>query len=377
MDAQKRKFSILVVDDMPENIDIIKSALVPDYHVQATTNGRHALILAASAKQPDLILLDIMMPEMDGYEVCACLKTDKNTRDIPVIFVTAMREEKDETKGLELGAVDYITKPVRQAILKARVKNHLNLKLAHEELAEKNEELAQKNKKLEELALLREDVERITRHDLKGPLSGIITIPEILVKKSDLSGEQKGLLKTVAHCGYQMLNMINHSLDLYKMEAGTYEYTPDIVELVSMLHKIMAEKEVFLKDKDISIDILLHGRPADKNDRFIVQGETLLCYSLFANLLKNALEASPEKMHVTVSLEEKDVCFITIHNQGAVPKKIRKHFFERYVTAGKSQGTGLGTYSAKLMAETQRGGISLQTSDKTGTAVTVCLPKAE
>ncbi len=367
-DQKKRKFSILVVDDTPENIDIMKNTLVSEYQVQAATSGRQALKLAASAKQPDLILLDIMMPEMDGYEVCLRLKSDKNTQDIPVIFVTAMSEAEDETKGLELGAVDYITKPAKQAIVKARVKTHLNLKLAHETLAKKNEEL-------EEMAVLREKVERITRHDLKSPLSGIINIPDILMKELDLTEKQKHLLKTVTLSGYQMLEMINHSLDLYKMETGTYQYTPGIVELVSLLHNIIAEKEFLLQDKKISVDIMLHGRLADKSDCFSVQGETLLCYSLFANLLKNALEASPDKARITVSLEERDLCFIGVHNQGAVPEKIREHFFEQYVTAGKPGGTGLGTYSAKLMTETQGGGICLRTSEKTGTEVTVRLPK--
>ncbi|MCP4700596.1 MAG: response regulator [Gammaproteobacteria bacterium] len=368
MNRQKSK--ILIVDDERRNIDILGNILRDDYEILATRNGEQTLKLLQSGHYPDLILLDIMMPDLDGYEVCKRLKADEKTENIPVVFVTAMNAAEDETKGLELGAVDYIAKPVCPSIVRARVKTHLNLKLAYTELA-------QKNQKLEEAALLRENVERISRHDLKSPLSGIINIPEILIMDPDLSEDQKNLLKTIKRCGYRMLNMINHSLDLYKMEMKTYQYNPGIVELVSLLHEAVMEIHSIATAKKLCVEILLHGKPVGKDDLFAIAGERLLCYSLFANLLKNALEASPEEKRVTISLEEKErMCFITIHNAGTVPEEIRQRFFDKYVTAGKFGGTGLGTYSAKLMAETQGGGVYLQTSEETGTAVSVRLPKA-
>lgn len=119
---------ILIVDDVPINIRILIEILkIPDYEIFAATSGKAALELAV-AENPDLILLDIMMPHIDGYEVCKKLKSNSDTKHIPIIFVTAMGEEDDETRGLELGAVDYITKPVNPPIVKARVKNHLELK---------------------------------------------------------------------------------------------------------------------------------------------------------------------------------------------------------------------------------------------------------
>lgn len=118
---------ILVVDDVPANIDVLSEILRPTYQVKVVTNGAMALKIAMSKQPPDLILLDIMMPEMDGYEVCRQLKNNPKTRGIPVIFVSAMDEVNDETKGFELGAVDYITKPVSPSIVKARVKTHLAL----------------------------------------------------------------------------------------------------------------------------------------------------------------------------------------------------------------------------------------------------------
>jgi diguanylate cyclase (GGDEF)-like protein len=119
---------ILIVDDVPDNIRVLSRMLVDDGHqVSAATNGRAALKLAASCA-PDLILLDVMMPEMDGYQVCAALKADPLLRSIPVIFITALSDAEDETRGLALGAVDYIAKPFKEAIVRLRVRTHLELK---------------------------------------------------------------------------------------------------------------------------------------------------------------------------------------------------------------------------------------------------------
>lgn len=121
------KPNLLVVDDTPDNIDILSGILRKDYKVKAALNGMKALSIASQEPRPDLILLDIMMPDMDGYEVCEALKANPFTSNIPIIFITAKNEEKDEELGLKLGAVDYITKPISPAIVLARVKTHLAL----------------------------------------------------------------------------------------------------------------------------------------------------------------------------------------------------------------------------------------------------------
>jgi len=144
MNDQIEKQAVLVVDDTPANIQILMETLKHDYRIVAAVNGERALQLAASDPPPDIILLDVMMPEMDGYEVCARLKADAKTRDIPIIFVTAMSDTQDETKGLELGAVDYITKPISPPVVSARVKSHLDLKQARELLKNQNVILEQR-----------------------------------------------------------------------------------------------------------------------------------------------------------------------------------------------------------------------------------------
>jgi putative two-component system response regulator len=130
------KKKILIVDDTPVNIRVLVEALKNDYKLSIATNGKVALDYAMADQPPDLVLLDIMMPELDGYEVCKRLKQKEKTKEIPIIFITAMSEERNETQGLELGAVDYIVKPINQQIVKARVRTHLELKKHRDHLSE-------------------------------------------------------------------------------------------------------------------------------------------------------------------------------------------------------------------------------------------------
>lgn len=138
---------ILIVDDERLNLNVLSGLLKPEYKVMAAINGEQALKAARSDKAPDLILLDIMMPEMDGYQVCKYLKEDETTRDIPVIFLTAMTQEEDETRGFQLGAVDYIHKPISPPIVLARVRTQLRLKEANDFLKNQNRILEEKVQK--------------------------------------------------------------------------------------------------------------------------------------------------------------------------------------------------------------------------------------
>ncbi|CAO3452849.1 Response regulator c-di-GMP phosphodiesterase, RpfG family [Azospirillum largimobile] len=137
-DAEVRRPLVLVVDDTPDNLMLMAGLLKESYRVKVASGGEKALRIAQTAPAPDLILLDIMMPDMDGYAVCRRLKADAATRDIPVVFLTALSEQADEQAGLELGAVDYITKPISAPILLARVRNHIRLKEAADYIRDKN-----------------------------------------------------------------------------------------------------------------------------------------------------------------------------------------------------------------------------------------------
>lgn len=143
MEPTKQKASVLVVDDTPDNLSLMSGLLKDLYRVKVANNGRTAIQIVRGPSPPDLVLLDIMMPEVSGYDVCRELKADPATRDVPIIFLTAMSEMEDERKGLEMGAVDYITKPISPPIVLARVKTHLQIKAAADFLKDKNQFLEQ------------------------------------------------------------------------------------------------------------------------------------------------------------------------------------------------------------------------------------------
>lgn len=145
--------TILIVDDAPENLALLSDLLLPLHSVRAAASGERALRAAHGTPRPDLILLDVMMPGMDGYEVLARLRADPATADIPVVFVTAMDAAEDEERGLALGAVDYITKPIKPAITLARVKTQLEAKAARDWLVDRNGVLeAEVTRRMEENA---------------------------------------------------------------------------------------------------------------------------------------------------------------------------------------------------------------------------------
>jgi DNA-binding response OmpR family regulator len=351
---------VLIVDDTPENLDILQGLLQDDYQLFAAPAGTIALQIAKK-QIPDLIILDIMMPGMDGYEVCRQLKADENTKDIPIIFITAKVETNDELKGFEVGGVDYITKPFTPPIVLARVKAHLALKREKELLIR--------------IMQLREDVERITHHDLKSPLNTVINFPKIIAK-DNLTEKQINQLNKISAAGLKLLNMINLSLDLYKMEQGTYVFRSEPVDVLSiLLDDICQENRQNIRFKNTTIDISINGMPVTEESSFNVPGEELLFYSMLSNILKNALEASPRHEKITITMTDADKKIISIHNQGAVPEDIQETFFDKYVTSGKNGGTGLGTYSAKLIAETLGGAISMESSEKSGTMVKMSFPK--
>jgi len=352
--SEDRKPKILVVDDTPANLRILSEALREDHELAMATSGQAALEIATSSDPPDLILLDIMMPEMDGYEVCQKLKEGEKTREIPVIFITALAEAEDETKGLNLGAIDYITKPFNPDIVKARVKNHLELR---------------------EASRLREDVERIMRHDLKSPLTTVISLPQLIASSADLEEHHKDMLQRIEDAGYTLLSMVNLSTALFKMERGGYALTPEPTDLAGVTRKVFAGLEDSAEMRGLTLALTIDGHQADPDETFTVQAEELLCYSMLANLVGNAVDAAPKGTAVTVDLNRQDDGTVraAVINQGEVPGEIRERFFEKYATSGKSRGTGLGTYSARLIARAHGGDIAMQSQDGTVT-VTVTLP---
>lgn len=359
------KPTILVIDDTPANIHVIIDLFTEIYHVKVANSGKRALSILEGQVLPDLILLDVMMPEMDGLEVCRLLKANPRTVEIPVIFLTAKGEAVDVVTGLELGAVDYVTKPAEPTILKARVNTHLHLKLAHDKLKRQNRILAQN-------AIQREEVERISRHDIKTPLSVVLNEAKVLLDDRNLMQEKRHSIEMIEDSARNMLWIVNHSLDLYKMETGTYQIELHLVNLVPLCIGVVRDIEHAIPDRRVSVHVLSEGQPVTRQQRIAIKGDEMLCHTLLCNLLRNAVEGSLDGDEVTLTLvQHGDRVEIRLHNSGCIPETIRSKFFEKYVTSGKPQGTGLGAYSAMMMTKAQGGTIRFETSEEAGTTLIV------
>ncbi|MDB5873143.1 MAG: hypothetical protein JWQ07_2585 [Ramlibacter sp.] len=245
------------------------------------------------------------------------------------------------------------------------------LRASHDQIAAQAAQLEQQNEALKENVRLREEVERIGRHDIKTPLNSIVAVPRLLREERQLGPEADELLGIVERAGYRILSMVNLSLDLYKMEQGSYVFRPDAVDLADLVNKVATDVRIHAASKQVLIKVDVSAAP-------YAWAEELLCYSMLANLLKNAVEASPEGGVVTIGARAGDgeTLVLRIHNAGVVPESIRGSFFQKYATLGKASGTGLGTYSARLMALIQDGDIGMETAPDQGTTIAIRLRAA-
>jgi CheY-like chemotaxis protein len=358
--------TILVIDDSPDNLHLMSQLFKDEYRVRVGNSGALALEMCQSGNPPDLLLLDIMMPGIDGFEVARRMREHPTSQAIPVIFVTAMTERAASLKGFELGAVDFVTKPIDPEVLKPRVRNFMRyVELRKQMQFAYDSALA--------LARLHEDVEQMTRHDLKGPLAGVIGLAQSLAVMKSMSHDQVAQLRMIEDTSLQLLNMINLSAELFKIETGRFVLDAQPVKLSNILHRTVDIARVSFAAKHLQVSFVTDG-PIEEGVASVM-GDAMLCYSLFQNLLQNACEASPEGGEVAVRLHDETPVRVTIKNQGAVPAAIRDRFFGKFATHGKPGGTGLGTYSARLLAQAQNGTVALAVSDEADwTQLTVTLP---
>lgn len=238
----------------------------------------------------------------------------------------------------------------------------------HRELRRQYEALATELQRRTALEQRQRDVEHILRHDLKTPLTGLISIPQLLLDEGNLAEGQREMLTLVATAGRKMLGQINSSLELRKIEDGTYQVQAEPCDPAKLLRDNGNMLTVGGYARSNSLHLIEKG-PVN------LRTDCALLDIVLANLLRNALEASDAGQPVVATLEVQDgACVIAISNNQPVPREIREHFFEKYATAGKSGGTGLGTYSALLMTRALGGTIDMETDDAKGTTVTVRLP---
>ena len=363
--SAKGKMTVLVVDDTPDNLTLLSGILKGDYRVLLATNGAKALEICSSEEPPDLVLLDVMMPEMDGFEVARRMREHPNSESTPVIFVTALATNEARTSGLELGAVDFLTKPVDPQQLLSRVRNFMRYVQLRKSVQADFDNMV-------EMARLRDEVDHMTRHDIKGPLAGALDLVRGLIRESADSPAQASQLALIEETVSSILNMVNLSSDLLKIETGTYTLNAAPVELLPIVQSVAELQKRVFSSKEVSLEVRgVGGAPLR------ILGDATLCYSAIQNLLKNAFEASPNGANIMLSLEDTNPVRLAILNKGVVPAAIRDRVFEKYVTHEKPGGTGLGLYSARLLCRAQRGDIELLVDDASNsTTVVVTLPRA-
>jgi len=227
---------------------------------------------------------------------------------------------------------------------------------------------------------IREDVERTIQHDIKSPLNGIIGLTHLIMKACPFDRNSIQQIEKIKKLALNSLQLIEYSLNMHKIELGTYQLQAIDCDVISMLFDLKIESVTMIKDKNLNFEYLFENHIIHDDTKIscFVRGEKLLLTNLFRNLMKNAIEASPENETVTINIfREKNEIEIKINNQGLIPEHIRLTFFDKYISSGKANGTGLGTYSSKLIAKVHQGDIRFQTSSALGTTLIVSLPASD
>jgi signal transduction histidine kinase len=348
MDYYKPEAKILIVDDLINNIKICASTLKENgYAIYIAQSGMNALNILEKVS-PDLILLDVLMPEMDGYETCKQIKEKDQLKDIPVIFLTAKTEPEDILKGFESGGVDYITKPFNSMELLARVKTHISLK--------------QSKDTIEKISQERKELIHILCHDLKNPLGAIKTFSDLILYE-DAPDSYLNDINAAAKIGLELIDLIR---DIEKVEDKSISLEP-----VSMKQSIMASIDS-LKHKFDKKNIRLNIDDNIPEELYVWAEPISIIYSVLNNLLTNALKFSypNNPIEIKCKVENESVVKLSIKDVGiGIPEKLKGIIFcvnqntSRIGTDGE-EGTGFGMPLVKKFMLAYGGDITLLSQDK-------------
>jgi PAS domain S-box-containing protein len=223
----------------------------------------------------------------------------------------------------------------------------------------------------------RDRVERMVRHDLKNPLSAILGASQLLSTGQYVADTDDEIIAMIADQGKRLLAMLDGMFDYLKMEEGTYSLHPEAFELGAFLHSLVLGTNSVIERRSLQLDLRVDDIPwgeYDPAEPVYLWGERRHLLTLFENLVRNAVDASPPKARISFNVHTGERVLFDLHNQGVIPEEVRDRFFDRYVTAGKEDGTGLGTYIAKLICDQHGGEISFTTDEAEGTHLYVTLP---
>jgi signal transduction histidine kinase len=351
------------------------------YSIMPATNGPAAL-QRVQKKMPDLILLDLMMPEMDGLEVCQRLKADPATRPVPIIFLTASNEMSHLVQGLQAGAVDYVTKPFNPPELLARVRTHLELKHARDTIVRYGQELARLNEEKNEFM-------GIAAHDLRNPLGAIIGYAEIITEETaslqaspgerfeQALQEMCGCATRIKHTSNRMAEMVQNLLDANRIERGEMKVSLARTDLAPVLNSVIETQRSRATAKQQTIHLESQGTPP------VALLDSAVTVQVLENLVSNAVKYSPPGKSIYVRLKKSATtvrCEVQDEGPGLSAEDQKKLFgkFARLSAkpTGGEHSTGLGLSIVKKMVEAMNGKVWCQSELGAGATFIVEFPTA-
>ncbi len=372
-----RASGIMVVDDTPANLQLLTGMLKEHgYKVRPVPSGKLALA-AAENEPPDLILLDIKMPEMDGYEVCRQLKADAVLKEIPVIFLSALNETMDKVKAFSVGGVDYMTKPFQFEEVMARVKAHLTIRALQTELEQRNRQLEDSLRRLQELEQLRDNLTHMIVHDLRSPLSGIcVNLDFVLhnLKNDRLGADDLEALKDANSSSLKLSDMIAAMLDVSRLEANQMPLNKTAADLRELAQSALKLVRSTAKERVIKSEI--------PGDSLVCRCDAEVIARVIRNLLENAVKYSPAGKEIELRLEHKPgLVRVSVMDQGrGIPPEYHSKIFEKFgrVEIEKREhlpSIGLGLTFCKLAVEAHGGKIGLESEPDKGSTFWFELPE--
>ncbi|MFM7405965.1 MAG: response regulator [Cuspidothrix sp.] len=356
----KQLYSVLVVDDEPDNFDVIEALLINEaYELNYTSSGIKALE-RMNIIQPDLILLDVMMPELSGVEVCKRIKSHSQWRHIPIIMVTALNSKEDLAICLGSGADDFISKPVNKTELQARIRSMLRLKQQYDSL--------------QELTKLREDMVNMIVHDLRNPLANILLCAEILQMPNVPQTAHKPKLQQIVSGVQQLQSMIDTLLWIAKLESGQMTLNKQKVDLYDVCISVLKDFQLLTTQKNIQ----LIGDLAEPGN--LINLDLAVFRRVLDNLISNALKFSPSDSEVILRLyyPNSEHVLIQVSDTGiGVPTELKQSIFDKFAIGKSVKGVsqfGLGLAFCKMVINAHCGSISIEDNQPQGSIFNVNLP---
>jgi len=369
---------VLVVDDDARNSRLLSRILEAEgYHTRSAPDGESALAQVA-AERPDMMLVDVMMPGLDGYEVCRRIKADPETRAIPALLVTALNDPSDKVRGLDAGADDFLTKPINRGELLARVRTHFRIKRLRDEVVDSRESLARQNRKLLALERMREDLVHMLVHDLKSPLSAIQLNVDLLQTLGDGEAcEVSGtVVDNIAQCVAKMSSMVGNILDVARLEGSEMSLRLQHFALSELAGALERHFQVFVRDdaKTLTVDVP-DALPHVIADRDMVS-------RVLENLVSNAIKLTRRGGDIVVLAEtgEGGETLVTVADRGpGVPENLREAIFDKFTTLetqriGLMANHGLGLTFCKMAIAAHGGRIWVESRDHGGSLFRFTLP---